>query len=117
FDSEIWTDGEQLMQSFRRQSFSAVIAKLSDPDAFQALKARLESDPRLTVEVRRERRFYEEQSELLSNFVKVLGLTLSIVFSIGAMIGATITMYAAVAHGVRVSAARPRPGFRRLELP
>jgi putative ABC transport system permease protein len=26
FDSEIWTDGEQLMQSFRRQSFSAVIA-------------------------------------------------------------------------------------------
>ena len=116
FDSEIWTDGEQLMQSFRRQSFSAVIAKLSDPDAFQALKARLESDPRLTVEVRRERRFYEEQSELLSNFVKVLGLTLSIVFSIGAMIGATITMYAAVANRVREIGALRALGFRRSSI-
>ena len=59
FDSEIWTDAEQLMQAFRRQTYSAVVAKLADPAAFAALKARLESDPRLTVEVRRERRFYE----------------------------------------------------------
>jgi putative ABC transport system permease protein len=116
FDSEIWTDGEQLMQSFRRQSFSAVIAKLSDPDAFLALKTRLESDPRLTVEVRRERRFYEEQSELLSNFIKVLGLTLSIVFSIGAMIGAMITMYAAVANRVREVGALRALGFRRSSI-
>jgi len=116
FDSEIWTDGEQLMQSFRRQSFSAVIAKLSDPDAFQALKTRLESDPRLTVEVRRERRFYEEQSELLSNFIKVLGLTLSIVFSIGAMIGAMVTMYAAVANRVREIGALRALGFRRSSI-
>jgi ABC-type antimicrobial peptide transport system permease subunit len=116
FDSEIWTDGEQLMQSFRRQSFSAVIARLSDPNAFEALKARLESDPRLTVEVRRERRFYEEQSELLSNFIKVLGLTLSIVFSIGAMIGAMITMYAAVANRVREIGALRALGFRRSNI-
>jgi ABC-type antimicrobial peptide transport system permease subunit len=116
FDSEVWTDGEQLMQSFRRNSFSAVVAKLSDPEAFQALKARLESDPRLTVEVRPERRFYEEQSELLSNFIKVLGLTLSIVFSIGATIGAMITMYAAVANRVREIGALRALGFRRSSI-
>jgi putative ABC transport system permease protein len=116
FDSEIWIDSEQLMQSFRRQSFSAVIAKLSDADAFQALKARLESDPRLNVEVRRERRFYEEQSELLSNFIKVLGLTLSTAFSIGAMIGAMITMYAAVANRVREIGALRALGFRQSSI-
>jgi len=116
FDSEIWTDSEPLMQSFRRQAFSSVIAKLGDPDAFQALKARLESDPRLTVEVRRERRFYEEQSELLSNFIRVLGLTLSIAFSIGAMIGAMITMYTAVASRVREIGALRALGFRRSSI-
>ncbi len=116
FDSEIWTDGEQLMQAFRRQSYSAVIAKLSDPQAFRALKTRLESDPRLTVEVRRERQFYQEQSELLSNFIKVLGVTLSIVFSIGAMVGAMITMYAAVAHRVREIGSLRALGFRRSNI-
>jgi putative ABC transport system permease protein len=116
FDSEIWTDAEQLMQSFRRQTYSAVVAKLSDPAAFQPLKSRLESDPRLTVEVRRERRFYEEQSELLSNFIKVLGLTLSIVFSIGAMIGAMITMYAGVANRIREIGALRALGFRRSSI-
>jgi len=116
FDSEIWADGEQLMQSFHRPSFSAVIAKLSDPDAFEGLKRRLESDPRLTVEVKRERRFYAEQSELLSNFIKVLGLTLSIVFSIGAMIGAMITMYAAVANRVREIGTLRALGFRRSSI-
>ena len=48
--------------------------------------------------MKRERRFYEEQSEVLSNFIRILGLTLSVIFSIGAMIGAMITMYAAVAN-------------------
>jgi putative ABC transport system permease protein len=116
FDSEIWTDGEQLMQSFRRTSFSAVVARLSEPDGFQALKTRLESDPRLTVEVRREQRFYEEQSELLSNFIKVLGLTLSIVFSIGAVIGAMITMYAAVANRINEIGTLRALGFRRSNI-
>ncbi len=86
--------------------------QLADPEAFQALKARLESDPRLTVEVRPERQFYEEQSELLSNFITVLGLTLSIAFSIGAM----ITMYTAVASRVRQIGALRALGFRRSSI-
>jgi ABC-type antimicrobial peptide transport system permease subunit len=116
FDSEIWVDVDQLMQSFRRPSYSAVVAKLSDPKAFESLKQRLESDPRLTVEVRGERRFYEEQAELLSNFIKVLGLTLSIVFSIGATIGAMITMYAGVANRVREIGTLRALGFRRSNI-
>jgi putative ABC transport system permease protein len=97
FDSEIWGDVEQMMQAFRRIAYSSVIAKLADPGSFDALKARLDDDPRLKVDIKRERRFYEEQSASLSNFITLLGMALSVIFSIGAMIGATITMYAAVA--------------------
>ena len=97
FDSEIWGDAEQLSQAFRRFGFSSVIAQLDSPDAFEALLAAVEADPRLTVEIKRERQFYEDQSRALSNFLRFLGLTLSVIFSLGAIIGAAITMYAAVA--------------------
>ena len=113
FDSEIWGDGEQMMQSFRRNAFSSVVARLVDPGAFDVLKARLEADPRLTVEVKRERAFYEEQSAALSNFISYLGLTLSVIFSIGAMIGAMITMYAAVANRTGEIGTLRALGFRR----
>jgi ABC-type antimicrobial peptide transport system permease subunit len=116
FDSEIWGDGEQMMQSFRRNSFSSVVARLADPSQFERLKARLEADPRLTVEVKRERVFYEEQSELLSNFIRILGLMLSVIFSIGAMIGAMITMYAAVANRTGEIGALRALGFRRASI-
>ena len=97
FDSEIWGDAEQMLQAFRRPVFSSVIFKLADPDRFDAVKATLENDPRLTLEVKREKQFYAEQSEALSKFISTLGTGISIIFSIGAVIGAAITMYASVA--------------------
>ena len=113
FDSELWGDVDQMMQSFRRQAYSSVIARLADPAGFDALKRRLETDPRLTVDVKRERQFYEEQSAALSGFISILGLTLSVIFSIGAMIGAMITMYAAVASRTGEIGALRALGFRR----
>ncbi len=113
FDSEIWGDGEQMIQAFRRQAFSSVAARLSDPARFDELKRRLESDPRLTLDVKRERTFYEEQSQVMSNFISYLGLTLSVIFSVGAMIGAMITMYSAVANRTAEIGALRALGFRR----
>jgi ABC-type lipoprotein release transport system permease subunit len=97
FDSEIWGDAEQMLQAFRRLGFSSLIFRLADPDRFDAVKQELESDPRLTLEAKRETRFYADQSESLSKFISYLGGTISAIFSIGAIIGAMITMYASVA--------------------
>lgn len=116
FDSEIWGDGEQLVQSFRRQTYTSIVARLADAGQFDAVRRRLESDPRLTLDVKRERRFYEEQSQVLSNFISYLGLTLSVIFSVGAMIGAMITMYAAVANRTSEIGALRAIGFRRSSI-
>ena len=97
FDSEIWGDAEQMLQAFRRAGFSSLIFRLADASRFDAVKAELEADPRLTVEAKRETRFYAEQSERLATFISYLGTTISVIFSIGAVIGAMITMYASVA--------------------
>lgn len=97
FNSEIWGDAEQMLQAFRRTGFNSLLFKLNDASRFDAVKAVIESDPRLTLEAKREPRFYADQSEVLSTFISVLGLSISIIFSIGAVIGAMITMYASVA--------------------
>lgn len=97
FDSEIWGDAEQMLQAFRRTNFSSMLFRLNDPADFDAVKATIENDPRLQLEAKREKRFYAEQSEALSKFISYLGTGISIIFSIGAVIGAAITMYASVA--------------------
>lgn len=116
YDSELWVDAEQLQQSFRRNAWSAVVARLADPATLPALKARLEGDPRLTLDVKYEREFFEDQSRALSNFISYLGLTLSVIFSVGAMIGATITMYAAVANRTGEIGTLRALGFRRSSI-
>jgi len=101
FSSEIWGDVEQVLQAFRRTAFSSVILRLRDPGEFAALKARLESDPRLPMQVLREVEFYEAQSRRLATFIRLLGLVLTGIFSLGAILGAMVTMYAQV--GARIS--------------
>lgn len=116
FDSEIWGDVDQLMQAFRRPVYSSLIFKLSDPAQFATVKSAIEEDPRLTLEAKRETQFYADQSEALSNFIRILGISLSVIFSIGAVIGATITMYAAVANRTAEIGTLRALGFRRSSI-
>lgn len=113
FDSEIWLDSEQLMQTFRRNAYSSVVVRLSDPAYLDQVKSKISSDPRLTLEVKSERSFYEDQSRVLSGFIRFLGITLSLMFSLGAIIGATITMYASVANRKLEIGVMRALGFRR----
>jgi ABC-type antimicrobial peptide transport system permease subunit len=75
-----------------------MVLRLADSALFERFKQEIESDQRLTLEAKREQTFYSDQSRALSTFISILGLTLSIIFSIGAIIGAAITMYASVAN-------------------
>ncbi|WP_298039659.1 ABC transporter permease [uncultured Desulfuromonas sp.] len=113
FNSEIWGDVDQLMQAFRRTVYSSVVFRLRDPGAFARYKERIETDPRLTVEVKREITFYADQSEAMGTFLRILGTTLTLIFSIGAVIGAMITMYAAVAGRITEIGTLRALGFGR----
>lgn len=113
FDSEVWGDAQQLMQAFRRVAFSSVIAKLSDSDKFDEVAGQVDGDIRLALETKREQLFYEDQSRALSTFISYLGVVLSVIFSLGAMIGAAITMYSAVATRTGEIGTLRALGFRR----
>jgi len=117
FDSEMWTDAEQVMQAFGRPVYSSITFRLKDPGKFDAVKARLAADPRTQyIEPKRERDFYREQSQAMATFIRILGLVVTIIFSVGAMIGAMITMYASVANRVVEVGTLRALGFRRLSV-
>jgi putative ABC transport system permease protein len=116
YDSEIWGDVEQMMQAYRRSSYSSAIARLESPAEFDAFVERVAAQQRLTLDVKREPLFYAEQSRQLSNFISILGMILSAIFSIGAMIGAMITMYAAVSNRTGEIGTLRALGFRRSSI-
>ncbi len=114
YDSEIWTDADQVMQAFNRPVYSSITFRLKDPAQFEALKTRLGADPRTQyIEPKRERDFYREQSANMATFIRILGLVVTIIFSVGAMIGAMITMYTAVANRTVEIGTLRALGFRR----
>jgi len=113
FDSEAWGDVEQLMQAFRRQNYSSVLLQLAQTDSFDALLKAIAAEVRLTIDAKREQIFYEDQSRALSLFITILGNVLTVIFSIGAIIGAAITMYASVAMRTSEIGTLRALGFRR----
>ena len=113
FDSEIWGDAEQMMPAFRRNAYSTVVLRLADPADFARMREAIAADPRLQLEAKPEIEFYAEQSEALATFIRVLGVSLSVIFSIGAIVGAMITMFAAVAQRTGEIGTLRALGFRR----
>jgi ABC-type lipoprotein release transport system permease subunit len=116
YSSEIWGDVDQLMQAFRRPVYSSILFKLRDSQDFSTVKERIESDPRLTLEAKQETQYYKDQSEVMATFLRIMGITLTIIFSLGAIIGAMITMYAAVANRTAEIGALRALGFKRRSI-
>ena len=105
FDSEIWGDINQVMDAFKRGSFSTVTFRLEEPNDFAGLADRFRGGQSIAVFVpKRERKFFEEQSEMMAKFIRILGVFITVIFSTGATIGAMITMYGAVANRTLKSA-------------
>ena len=99
FDSELWGDLNQIAAAFKRVSFSTVTVRLKDPTDLAGVLRAFEGDNRLQYFVaKREKKFFEEQSEMMAKFIRILGVFITVIFSTGATIGAMITMFGAVAN-------------------
>lgn len=117
FESEIWADIDTVRSSFGREGLvSSVTVRLDSPSRYEAFKAIMETDKQLGLEAFREKDYYEKQSQGTSIFVWALGIVITIFFSIGAMIGATITMNAAVAQRQREIGTLRALGFSRTSI-
>jgi putative ABC transport system permease protein len=113
FDSEVWTDARVLDDVYKRPTnvFQSVTAHLTSPNALQAFKDSVTSDPRLSVDVSREIDYYSKQSTRMTQLITILGGLVAGVMAIGAIFGALNTMYSAVAERGREIATMRALGF------
>ena len=118
FESEFWGDAFQLLDAFNRgNSVSTLTLKLDSPENFDAFEKAFVSDRRLNqFEAKIEQDFFEEQSEFLATFIRILGIFITVIFSLGATIGAMITMYAAVANRTVEIGTLRALGFKRRSI-
>jgi putative ABC transport system permease protein len=112
-DSELWGDADVIGPAYRRGgSTTSVTVRLTSPQALAALKANLAADPRLQVEAKTTRAYYNEQSEELAKLIRILGTVVGSIMAVGAVFGALNSMYAAVAARAREIATLRAIGFR-----
>jgi putative ABC transport system permease protein len=97
-ESEIWADLNTVRTAFRREGSVSVIRARVEPSKYDAYKASIESNRQLNMQVLKESEYYDKQSEGTAKFIGVMGIMIAVFFSFGSMLGAMITMHAAVAN-------------------
>jgi putative ABC transport system permease protein len=101
-----------LQPAYRRgNSYQSVYAKLASADSYQQLKDSLTSNPQLTVSAMRAPEYYASQTETLQTIIKTIGGIIAVLMGVGAIFGAVITMYTAVASRTREIATLRALGF------
>ncbi len=111
-ESEIWTDAAVLQSAYQRgDSFQSVYVKLESPDAFDAFKDSLTTNPRLKVRVLRQSEYLADQSSMLTGFIRTIGFAIAALMALGALFGALNTMYSAVSDRTREIATLRALGF------
>ena len=111
-ESELWCDVKVLQPAYRRgNSYQSVYARLASSDSYQQLKDSLTANPQLTVAPMRTSDYYGSQTEVLQRIIRTIGGIIAILMGIGAVFGAVITMYTAVASRTREIATLRALGF------
>jgi putative ABC transport system permease protein len=96
-DSELWTDINVARTTFGRSGSSSILAALDGAGGFAKLKAALAADPRVNVDVIRERDYFEGQTKQFRQTIGMLAGIVTIIMALGAIFAALNSMYAAVA--------------------
>jgi putative ABC transport system permease protein len=99
YGSEVWADADLVRRTFGQSRIvSSVRVHLTSSEAFAAFSSAVEKDPELGLAAFREDTYSERQTQGTATFVTALGFLIAVMFSIGAIIGAMITMHAVIAE-------------------
>ena len=113
YDSEIWTDVNQVANQFNRQNaIGNVYLRATDAVAADALKHRVADDQQLQLEGALETEYWDKQTSSGAG-IRVMGYIVGLTMAIGSIFAAANTMYAAVAYRSREIATLRVIGFRR----
>jgi putative ABC transport system permease protein len=111
-ETEVWCDARTLQSAYRRgNTYQSVLAGLETPEAFDTFRDWLTSNPQVNVSIRRENEYYASQSQMLTRLIQTIGFAIALLMGVGAVFGAILTMYTAVASRAREIATLRALGF------
>ncbi|MEY2936541.1 MAG: hypothetical protein RL033_7290 [Pseudomonadota bacterium] len=118
FESEVWADLHLVQTATNTdEAISSVTVRLTSPAAFDDFASALEAGQRQEgLRVERERSYYEALSRGLSAMILALGGLVTLILSLGAVLGAAITMYASVEQRVTEIAVLRALGFSQTQV-
>jgi putative ABC transport system permease protein len=117
YESEIWADFETVRRAFSFfANLSSITAQLDSASALDGFGAPLIADLQTGLSVASESAYYKKVSQGLPDVIGILGIVETLIFSIGAMLGAMITMYASVSQRGREIGVLRALGFGRLSI-
>ena len=111
-ETEIWGDARTLQGAYRRgNTFQSVLVQLDSIDSFDNFRDWLTSNPQVNVAIRRENEYYAAQSVAMTRLIQTIGFGIAALMGVGAVFGAILTMYTAVATRAREIATLRALGF------
>jgi putative ABC transport system permease protein len=116
-ETELWCDARVLQGVYRRgNSYQSVLARLTSPESFNTFKDWLTSNPQVNISVNPEIEYYTEQSTTITTLIRTIGFGIAALMGIGAVFGAVLTMYTAVATRTREIATLRALGFNTFSV-
>jgi putative ABC transport system permease protein len=112
YNSEIWTDVNDLAQDFDRTDYSDVVVRAQNAYAIREIRSEADSDRRLHLKTETEREYYAAQTSTAAP-IRALGIFIAVLMAVGASFAAMNTMYAAVARRTREIGTLRALGFSR----
>jgi len=111
FESELWADAKIIQSHYNRgSSYQTIRAQLENPGDLEPLKAYIDSEPQLNLELKTEADYFAEQGKQLQ-YMAIFGRVISFIMALGALAGALNTMYTSVADRAREIATLRTLGF------
>jgi putative ABC transport system permease protein len=117
YESEIWADLDAVRRSFSfLATLSSVTAQLESESGLDGFASPLTADKQTGLSVARESAYYQKISQGLPDVITALGMIETLIFSLGAVLGAMITMHASVSQRGREIGVLRALGFGRLQI-
>jgi putative ABC transport system permease protein len=112
----VLTDVETLLTAFGRNAYNDLTAVLDSPAAFAIVRAALQADPTLHLEVRPEREETERNYQQLNALLNFVAYFVGSIMAVGATLGAVNSLYAMVDSRRREVATLRAIGFGGLPI-
>ena len=97
-ESELWAGITSVQSAFRFEGgISTIRTRLYEISELEEIRLNLDDDPRLNLAIETEADWYDDQAKQGTLVIRIFGIVVTIIMSIGAIFAALNTMYSAIA--------------------